>query len=135
MRVARRQKDLVVGDRDAANAAVARRLIGADARFPDQVSGLSIERLDEIAWARQIDHAVMDDGSRLVGARVVHRPHPLQLQVLHVGWRDLIQRAVAVAVIVAAEHQPVAGRRALEHFGGDGYVVLHLAANGHASIR
>ena len=135
MGIARRQKDLVVGNRDAANAAVARRLIGTHARFPDQVTRLSIERLHEVAGTGQINDAVVNDWGGLVRARVVDRPDPLQLQVLHVARRDLIQRAVAVAVVVAAEHQPVAGRRAFQHLGGDRDVVLHLAANGDAPIR
>ena len=127
VRVARRQEDLVVGDRDAADAAVARRLVRARARFPDQTARLPVERLHDVARGREIDDAVVHDRGRLIRARVVHRPHPLQLQVLHVGGRDLIQRAVAVALIIAPENQPVARRRILEHLRRDRHVVLHFA--------
>ena len=133
--VARRQEDLVVGNRDAADAAVARRLVRARTRLPDQTARLSVERLDDVARRREIDDAVVHDRGGLVRARIVHRPHPLQLQVLHVGRGDLIQRAVALALIVAAENQPVSRGRVLEHFGRDGNVVPHFARHGDAAIR
>ena len=133
VRVARRQKDLVLRDRDAANAAVARRLIRADARFPDEVAGLCVERLDDVARAREIHHAVMDDGRRLIRARVVHRPDPCELQLVDVVAGDLIERAVAPPVIVAAEDEPVARRRILQHLRRHGDVVLHLAPDGDAA--
>ena len=123
------KEDLVVGDRNAADAAISRRLVRARARLPDQTARFAVERLDDVARRREIDDAVVHDRGRLVRTRIVHRPHPLQLQVLHVGGGDLIQRAVAVAVIVPPEDEPVARRRVLQHLRRDGHVVLHLAGD------
>ena len=60
---------------------------------------------------------------------------PRELQVLHVGARDLVERAVAPALIVAAHHQPVARIGIAQHRVGDRRVVLHLAGDGEASRR
>ena len=84
MRIARRKKDLVLRDRDAANAAIPRRLIRPHARFPDEVAALCVERLDDVAGTCEIHHAVVHDGRRLIRAGVVHRPHPCELEILHV---------------------------------------------------
>ena len=75
----------------------------------------------------------MHDGRRLVGARIVHRPLPDELEMLNVVAVDLIQRAVAPALVVAAEHQPVTRRRVLEHFERHWNIVLHFTVNGHPS--
>ena len=135
VRVARRQKDFVLGDGDAADAAIPGRLIGTHARFPDEVAGFRIDRLHDVAGAREIHHAVVDDGRRLIRTRVVHRPDPCELQILHVVARDLIERAVAPPVIVAAEDEPVARRRILQHLRRHRDVVLHLASDGDTAHR
>ena len=135
MRVARRQKDLVLRNRDAADAAVARRLIGTDARFPDEVAGLAVERLDDVAGAGEIHDAVVHDGRRLIRARIVHRPHPGELQIVDVVAGDLIERAVAPPEIVAPEDQPVSGRRILQHLRRHRHVVLHFASDRDAAHR
>ena len=43
--------------------------------------------------------------------------------------RDLVERAVAPRLVVAARHQPVARRRVLQHRVGDRHVVLHFAVH------
>src|SRR5262245_30563057 len=53
--------------------------------------------------------------------------------MLNVVAVDLIERAVAPALIVAAEYQPITRRRVLEHVERHGHVVLHFAVNGHAA--
>ena len=53
--------------------------------------------------------------------------------MLNVVAVDLIERAIAPALIVAAEHQPVTRRRVLEHFERDRNIVLHFTVNRHAS--
>ena len=66
---------------------------------------------------------------RLVRAAFRHRPHPRQLQIADVGAGDLLQRAVAPAVIVAAEHQPIAGIGFPQHLVGDRDEVLDPAGD------
>ena len=86
--------------------------------FPDQVAGRRIERLDLVAEIEDVEHAVMDDGRRLGGA-AGERPAPRDLEIFHIGFVDLLQRAVAVAVIGAPPHQPVRRRRIAQHRIGD----------------
>ena len=86
--------------------------------FPDQVAGRRIERLDLVAEIEDVEHAVMDDRRRLGGA-ACERPAPCDLEVFHVGLVDLLQRAVAVAVIGAPPHQPVRCRWVAQHRIGD----------------
>ncbi len=129
MRIARRQEHFVFGDRDAADTAVSRRLVGANARFPNQIARLPIKRLDDVARARQVHDAVVNDGRRLVRTRVVHGPCPLQSQLLHVVARNLMERAVAVALVVAPEDEPILRGRVPEHLGRYRDVVFDLALN------
>ena len=75
----------------------------------------------------------MDDGRGLVRPRIVHGPGPLQLQVLDVIARDLIERTVALSLIIAPEDEPVPGGGFLSISGSDRDVVLDLARNGHAA--
>ena len=133
VRIAGGQKNFVFGDGDAADAAVSRRLIGPDARFPNQIAGFAIKRLDDVAGARQIDDAVVHDGRGLVRAGVVHGPGPLQLQIFHVIARDLVERTVAMPLIIAPEDKPVLRRRILEHLRRDRHVVLDFARDGHTA--
>ena len=86
--------------------------------FPDQVAGGAVERLDLVAVVIEEQHAIVDDRRRLGGTRV-HRPRPRRLEVLDVVLVDLIERAVAVAVIGAAPHQPVRRRRIAQHLVRD----------------
>ena len=62
-----------------------------------------------------------------------HRPDPRELQILDVVARDLVQRAVAPRLIVAARHQPVARRRIAQHLVGDRHEVLDLARDRQAA--
>ena len=50
----------------------------------------------------------MDDGGGLVDARL-HAPRPHQLQSLDIGLVDLLERALAIALVIAAHHDPVIG--------------------------
>ena len=86
--------------------------------FPDQVAGGGIERLDLVGVVEDEQHAVMHDRRRLGGAGG-HRPRPGRLQVLDVVLVDLVERAVAPAVIGAPPHQPVRRRRIAQHRVGD----------------
>ena len=69
----------------------------------------------------------MDQGRRLVGAALVHRPDPLQLQVMDIAGVDLLEGAVAPVGIVAAPDQPVAFRRIGEHGVRHRLVILDVA--------
>ncbi len=126
------QENLVLLDCDAANPAVAWRLIRTGPRLPDEVARLRIQRLHDVARAGQIDHAVVHNRRRLVGAGVVHRPHPLQLQVLHVVARDLIERAVALPLIIPAHDEPVFRGRIFQHGRRHRHVIPDVAGDGHA---
>ena len=64
-----------------------------------------------------------------------HRPDPGQPQAPHVRGRDLVQRTVAPALIVPADHQPVSGIRVAEHGVGDRDVVLDLPLDREAAAR
>ena len=96
---------------------------------------LRIERLQDVHRVHEIHDPVVHERHRLIRAAFLHRPHPRELQILHVGARDLVERAVAPALIVAAHHQPVAGIRIAQHRVGDRRVVLHLAGDRDAPWR
>ena len=80
--------------------------------LPDQVAGRAIDRLHLVGIVEDVEHAVMHDRRGLGGARR-ERPGPGHLQILDVVLVDLVERAVAPAVIGAPPHQPV-GRIGLE---------------------
>ena len=70
--------------------------------------------LASIAWShvagvRQIHHAVVDE-RRGLHAPLGHRPYPGESQLLHVVWRHLPQRAIALAIERTAPRQPLAVR-------------------------
>jgi hypothetical protein len=109
--------------------AVAGTLFGTGALFPDEIAALRVERLHDVVRVEQIQDAVVHERMRLVRAAFRHRPHPRQLQIADVGAGDLLQRAVAPAVIVAAEHQPVAGIGLPQHLVADRDEVLDAAGD------
>ena len=74
----------------------------------------------------------MHERRRLVALAFAHAPAPDELQLLDVAGRDLRQRTVAPALIVAARHQPVAWILIAQHLVGDRHVVLHGARYGEA---
>ena len=107
----------------------------AVAVFPDQLAGLAVDRLHDVAGVVEIDDAVVHERRGLVGAAFVHRPDPLQAQILDVVGGDLVERAVVRGVVVAPDHQPVAGIGIAQHRVGDRDVVLHFAGDGDAGGR
>ena len=127
VRFAGGHENLVAVDRDAAHGR--RGGIGAVAILPDQFAGLRVQSLQHHAGVVHIEHAVVDDGRGLVAvARAfLHGPAPHQLQVVDVLRGDLIQRAVVAGLVVAPDHQPVAGIGIAQHGVGDRNVVLHFA--------
>ena len=133
MRIRCGQDDLVLVDRDAALRS--RVGIGAVGVLPDQIAGLGIQRLQDVPGVVQVHDAVVNDGRGLIGAGVVHRPAPHQLQTLRVIDVDLIQRAEVMGGLVAANHQPVAGRRILQHRVRHRNVVLHFSGTRDAFRR
>ena len=66
--------------------------------FVDALRGRALQR---------VQHAVDDERRRLEFLERLALPHPLQLEVLHVGRRDLRQRAVALVEQVLRIRQPV----------------------------
>ena len=130
-RVGGRDDQLVLVDRDVAHRAHADLRQRPDFVLPDQLAGAAVERLDDVARVDQIDDAVVDERHGLVRAALfADRPDPGELQILDVVARDLVERAVAPALIVAARHQPVAGGRVAQHRVGHRDVVLHFARHG-----
>ena len=97
--------------------------------LPDEVAGDGVDRLDDVARVRHVEHAPVGQRCPLLAARP-ERARPDHPQVADVVPVDLIERAVAPAVLRPAPHQPVAGRRVLQHGVGDGHepVVRRLRA-------
>ena len=119
---------------------------------PVQRAGLGVHRHHVVGPLRQVHHAVDDQRIRLPGAEHLVLHHPLRLEPRHVGRRDLVERAVALAGVGAVVGEPVAaargrrrpaGRRsparrgrttrrparpAAVSTGTDGRLIAHLAA-------
>ena len=122
----------VVVDREAAlRAAGGRR---ADAVLPDEIALARVQRLHDVAGIHDVHDAVVHDGRRLIGS-FIHGPHPLELEILHVLRRDLIQRAVIGGVIIVADHQPVAGIGIAQHGVGHRREILHFTGDYQTSRR
>ena len=81
---------------------------------PDDVAGLRVQR--EHLRLRRGDehHAVVHDRRRLMALRHAGRDVPDGLEALDVAGRDLVERAVAPACVVAAVHEPVLRLRVQE---------------------
>ena len=119
------EKELVLVDRDASRAVRRRH---PQTMLPNQVALAGVERLQHVTLIHQIHDAVVHERRRLVPPPTIrHRPDPGQPEILDVARRDLREGAVAPRLIIAANHQPVAGRRVLQHLIGHRNEVLHLA--------
>ena len=103
--------------------------------LPDQIARARIQRLHNIARIGEKHRALVNDRSRFIRARFIHRPDPLELQVLHIGCRDLRKRTVAPRLIITANHEPVGRIRMPQHLLGDRHVILHQPANGEPARR
>ena len=135
MRVAGGHENLVVVDRDAAHGG--RGGIRAVAILPDQLAGLRVQRLQHHAGVVHVQHAVVHDGRGLVAvARAfLHGPTPHQTQIVDVLRGDLVQRAVVGGLVIAANHQPIAGIGIAQHGVGDRNVVLDFTRHGDSAGR
>ena len=125
MRVAHRDIELVVVQRDTA-----RRGVAAETLLPDQIAGLAIDRLDDPAGVIDEDRPVARERRGLIRAAFGHRGDPDQLQILCVVTRDLCQRAVVRREVIAADRQPVSWRGIAKILVGDGGEVLDFARDG-----
>ena len=125
VRVAQRQKELVVVERHAAHGRV-----DAEPLLPDQIAALAVERLDDAVAVVEEDDAVVRERRRLVGAALAHRRHPRELQLRDVVAGDLVERAEIARRLIPPQHRPVAGRRVAQHVVGDAGVVANLAGDG-----
>src|SRR5712691_7088848 len=132
MSITRRSEYLVSVDRDvsldpvAFAACLTGRLRPFGAKLPDQVSGRSVQRLNDAVWIRQIHDPLVDKWRSLLSARVVHRPGPGELKSLDVPRVDLIKRAVPPRVVGAPPVEPIARSGVAQHGLGDWAEVLHL---------
>ena len=78
---------------------------------PENRAGSNIDSDHLVAWRRDKHHAVVDDGRRLVSARLACGQHPHRLQAIDVGRGDLLEGAVPPAVVGAPDRQPVSRLR------------------------
>ena len=74
---------------------------------PERAAGHCIERDDVIRPLRDAHHAIDHERCRLPVARDRRLIHPLQLQILDVGRRDLVEKAETMTLVVAGVRQPV----------------------------
>src|SRR5262249_31124885 len=91
-------------------------------------------RLDAGARHEHVDDAVMHDRRRLLGAGW-QPARPGHAQLRDVALVDLIERAIAVLVECAVDHQPVAGFGIGEHRIGHRPELRHLRHQGWAEGR
>ena len=104
MRVDRAHVERVAQNRQpAAHAAAARprRDLRLVLERPERPAGHGVERDDLIdalhgRSLQRVEHAVHDERRRLEFLERLRLPHPLQVEVLHVGRRDLRERAEAL---------------------------------------
>jgi hypothetical protein len=134
MGVGGREEHLVLIKRDASIAAIEVWRSWADAVFPDQLTGPGIQRLHNIVGVGKEDDAVMDDWGHFVGAPLVHRPSPFELQILDVVGVDLLQRAETPSLIVAAEHEPIAICGMFQHGVGNRPVGRYLPGDAETAL-
>jgi hypothetical protein len=88
--------------------------------LPQQGARVGVERLDVVAAVRHVHHTVVDERRRLLVAHA-DGVSPDLLEPCDVLFVDLLERTVAPAVQRAPPHEPVAGRRVLEHRVRDGH--------------
>ena len=74
---------------------------------PEHASGFGVERDGVVGRLREIHDAVDDERRGLECLQRLRLKHPFQLEVLHVGGRNLLQRAVALAHVGAGIGEPV----------------------------
>ena len=86
--------------------------------LPDQIACRGVEGLDHVVRIRHVHDASVGEGRARLAA-VVQRAGPHHPEIADVLRRDLVERAVAPAVRGATPHEPVPGRRVLEHLVGD----------------
>ena len=129
VRIERPHEQRVTENRDAAvvrataDDAIGVRCVAID---PERAAGDRVERHDVVRPLREVHHAVDHERRGLPVASDRRLIHPLELQVLDVGRRDLVEQAEAVTRVVARVGQPILrlGRR-----GGEA-LWRHLAVDG-----
>ena len=134
VRVERAHEQRVAEDREAAVVGAAADLdVRRDGVLvdPEDAAGLRVERDHVVRPLREVHDAVDDERRRLPRSEHLVLENPLQLEVLDVGRRDLRQRAVALAGVVAGVGQPVL--RLVR--GAQKPVRRHLCANANGHDR
>ena len=97
--------------------------------FPDNIAISGIQRQDR-RWRRDhVHHAVMHQRDALHRA-AGKAPGPREAELVHVLLIDLVERAVALRIVSAAEHQPVIRTGVGQHLLGHGLIVLDLRWGG-----
>ena len=110
--------DVAVGVDQAADRVVGHVVGPLAAVLPDQVAAHRVERLDDVARVRHVEDAVVDERRSLLQAGT-ERTRPDQPQARDVVPVDLVEGAEAPTVQRPPPHQPVPGRRVLEHRVGN----------------
>ncbi len=102
---------------------------------PEDIAGLRIERNHLTSRSGYEHRTVIDQGSGFMHARLAGNSRPDQAQLRHVARVDLIERAIAPAVIGAANHQPIAFARVFQALRGDGRIILQEDRHGRRGSR
>jgi hypothetical protein len=131
VRIERHHEEFVA---QQAEAAVDRPAAGPHARrdvaavAPDLAPRARVDRPRVVVDAGHVQDAVQDERRRLEFARHVGLERPLRHQAVHVGRRNLRERTVAAAAVIARKHHPPRGiREAREQIrGGHGRARLPL---------
>ena len=98
---------------------------------PKHASGFRVERDGVVGRLREIHDAVDDERRGLECLQRLRLKHPFQLEVLYVGGRNLLQRAVTLAHVGAGIGEPV-----LRFAGGLGQSIRrNLCAECYSSQR
>ena len=94
--------------------------------LPQHVPARGIQGLHNAAGIHHVHDAVVNDRDSF-GLPRAHAAFPGQVELSHILLVDLLQRAEALGIVGAAEHQPVVRARVFEHLLGDGDVLLNLS--------
>ena len=133
--VAGRDDQLVVVDRLVARAARVHLVGKLVLVFPDQLARRAVESLDQLGRVLDVDDPVMDERCLLGPPPRRHAPCPCELQLAHVVLVDLVERAVAPAVVGPPPHQPVTVGRAFASISSVTGVILSTFASCASNAR
>ena len=95
--------------RAAADAGIGRRRVAVE---PEYLPVFASSAITSFGRLGHVHDAVDDERVRFPGPEHLILQHPFLFEVLHIAGRDLIERAVAFAVVAATVGEPVCGSAA-----------------------